>query len=541
MGIRFVFKLEEDVRKWSVGFKQAKAKKGTIELRKAIFTHLLLIGVPTLLFYYLRLGESDLTDLHLAIAAFYSFSALVMLLETAIAMFRRFAAEPDKMQGKDEPGPGRLNQLHASAKAALSLAGAQYPTPTRPLPRCSFLIAAYLPNEQDIIIETIERILLNTQRPSDGLEVILAYNTPMDLPIEADLRRLAQHYPELKLLRVEGSRSKAENLNAGFDLVTGEVTCILDADHHPAADCFVRAWHWIAQGYDVVQGRSIIRNHDQNLLTKLIAIEFEIIYGIVHPTKSFLTDSSIFGGSNGYWRTSVLKKICFNPLMLTEDIDASMRTLLRGYQILHDRSILSTELAPVDLHAFWFQRKRWAQGWFEVGLKYQRQLWISDKLSRWQKTFWTYLLCYCAFFPIVALQIIPLGLSLSLQQQEMPVEIDQALWFSTVLFYISVLCQAIVTAKIAAVRYPSSYYLKHILLLFPYIVFKNVIAIVGAYDFLRGNSPWVVTSRGTPDRYRSMLQPEAGVVLEGESQLAITPPGGLLSPYADPLVEPDRD
>lgn len=255
----------------------------------------------------------------------------------------------------------------------------------------------------------------------------------------------------------------------------------------------------------MVQGRSIIRNHDQNLLTQTVAIEFEMMYGIIHAAKSFLTDSSIFGGSNGYWRTSVLKRIRFNPVMLTEDIDASMRTLLNGYRILHDRSIISTELAPVDLYSFWFQRKRWAQGWLEVGLKYQRHVWRSDKLNSLQKVFWTYLLYYCEFYSLVAIQIIPLMISLSLHRTTVPTTISHYLWFSTLLSFFSGVCQTLVTAKIGAIRYPVSYYIKHMLLLIPYITFKNVIAIVGVYDHLRGNNSWKVTPRGKQPYYHSIL------------------------------------
>jgi cellulose synthase/poly-beta-1,6-N-acetylglucosamine synthase-like glycosyltransferase len=490
------------VRKWSVERKRAKARNWSIELKKAAFTHGALIGISTIFFYGLRLAGWDLVDLHIAIGTVYLFGALILLLESSTAMFRRFATD----HYKDQLAAGTLNPLRYSLKAALGVAGARHPVPKRPVPRCSFLIAAYLPNEQDIILETIEHILLNVPRPSAGLEVILAYNTPMDLPVEADLRRLAQLYPELQLLRVEGSRSKAENLNVALAQVTGEITCILDADHHPAPDCLMRAWRWIEQGYDVVQGRSVIRNHDQNLLTETIAIEFEMMYGIVHAAKSFLTDSSIFGGSNGYWRTSVLRQIRFNPVMLTEDIDASMRTLLTGYQILHDRSIISTELAPVDIQSFWFQRKRWAQGWLEVALKYQPRVWQSHKLNLWQKIFWTYLLCYCEFYSLIAIQIIPLGLSLSLYRGTIPPAIDQFLWFSTLFSFFSGIYQTLMTAKVASTRYPFLYYIKHMLLLVPYISFKNVIAVVGIYDLLRGNNDWLVTPRGKQDGYSSILQ-----------------------------------
>jgi len=187
----------------------------------------------------------------------------------------------------------------------------------------TFIVAAFLPNERHIILATIRHLLSEVERPEAGFEVILAYNTPTDLPVEKELRRLADGDPASRLLRVEGSESKAENVNAALAIGTGEVTCILDADHHPCPDCLARAWRWLHNGYDVVQGRSVISNHDVNFLTRMIAIEFEQIYSVSHTARSLALDTAIFGGSNGYWRTEVLREIGFDVTMMTEDIDAS--------------------------------------------------------------------------------------------------------------------------------------------------------------------------------------------------------------------------
>lgn len=467
-----------DVRKWSG------------DLYKLFYTHLLLIGVPTIFYYCLRQGGLSLVNVHVAIATFFLFSSLIIFLEGTSAIFRRFALQ------QKYPLTSKKDQLRQLVKTKLGINGYRLPQSRTPLPKCSFLVAAYLPNEQDIILDTVCHILDTVEHSAAGLELILAYNTPVDLPVEDDLRRLCQSYPELRLLRVEGSHSKAENLNAALDLVTGEITCILDADHHPSPDCFYRAWRWLEHDYDVVQGRNIIRNHTHNLLTQNIAVEFETLYAVSHPAKSFLTDSSIFGGSNGYWRTSVLKRIRFNPAMLTEDIDASMRTLLNGYRILHDRSIIATELAPEDFHSFWFQRKRWAQGWLEVSFKYQRRVWKSSKLTLWQKIYWTYLLYYCVFYSLIALQILPLILSLYLYYGYLPPSDNPYLLFSTLVTFSSGIFQTLVTMRVAALRYPTFYFLQHAVLIFAYTIFKNMISVVGLYDHLHGYNKWVVTPRG---------------------------------------------
>ncbi len=491
-----------DVRKWSG------------DLPKLIYTHVLLLGVPTIFYYCLRLGGLPLVNVHMGIATFFLVSSLIIFLEGSSALFRRYALQES---GASHRG---LDRVFGIFKSMFRVRGYRLSASTTPIPRCSFLVAAYLPNEQDIILDTLQHILTTVERPPAGLEVILTYNTPVDLAIEDELHRLAQLHPELRLLRVEGSHSKAENLNAALEIVTGEITCILDADHHPAPDCFYRAWRWLEYGYDVVQGRNIIRNHNRNLLTQNIAVEFESLYGVSHAAKSFLTDSSIFGGSNGYWRTSVLKRIRFNPAMLTEDIDASMRTLLSGYRILHDRSIITTELAPEDFHSFWFQRKRWAQGWLEVSFKYQRRVWKSKKLSLWQKVYWTYLLYYCVLYSLIALQILPLILSLTLYNGYLPPSDNPYLLFSTLVTFSSGIYQTLVTMKVAATRYPKSYFLQHAIIIFAYTILKNMISVVGLYDHLHGFNKWVVTPRG------GQRQP---LTLSPEPVLSASAPAGLSS------------
>lgn len=475
-------------------------KKWPIEVDKLVFTHVVLIGAPTILYYGLRLGERSLHSLHIAIATFYLFFALVIIFETSAALFRRYATDQQK------PPTDKFEQFSQSCKSALGMAGAKYPESRHPVPRCSFIVAAYLPNEQEIILETIHHLLTQVQRPTEGLEIILAYNSPMELPVEETLYRLSQMAPEFRLLRVEDSRSKAENLNAALEIVTGEITCILDADHHPAPDCLVRAWCWLEHDYHVVQGRNIIRNHGDNLLTQTIAVEFESVYGVSHAAKSFLTDTTIFGGSNGYWRTSVLQRIRFNPRMLTEDIDASMRVLLNGYRIIHDRSIITTELAPVDFQSLWFQRKRWAQGWLEVSLKYQQRFRKCKKLNPWQRLYWTYLLYCCKFCSIVALQIFPISLALFFSQTEIPPSIDTYLWLSTVLTVFSGVYQTLATMKVAAVHYPLRYFVQHSLVIFFYTTLRCSISVVALYDHLNGRNDWVVTPRETRKKLLVAIQ-----------------------------------
>ncbi len=464
---------------------------------KIIFTHVVVIGVPAILYYYMRVGGNSLFWLHVLVATAYLITALMICYEATAALFRRYAGRAGQPIGPTERWKRKL-------KDALGVSGAHVPEPTRAVPRCSFIVAAYLPNEREIIVETLTEILEHVERPADGLEVILAYNRPVRLPVEDDLERLAAQHPELRLLHVEGSESKAANINAALPLVTGEVVGILDADHHPQPDCFKRAWRWFERGYDVVQGRNVVRNANTNFLTKMIAVEFECTYGVCHAARSLFVDTGIFGGSNGYWRTSVLRETRFDATMLTEDIDATSRALLAGHRILNDRSIVSTELAPTDLPAFWFQRQRWAQGWLEVSIKYQMSFWRSIHLNIFQKIYWTYLLLYREIYPVLALQIYPILLSLLLLYGYIELTSHWYLWTTAIVTFASGPYQTMIAAKNAFARHSYLRWAMYAVLVFFFTLFKAMISLVAIYDHMLGRADWVVTRRSMTEQSRKI-------------------------------------
>ncbi|MFH7243981.1 MAG: glycosyltransferase [Spirulina sp.] len=370
------------------------------------------------------------------------------------------------------------------------------------LPVVSVVIAAYLPNEQDIIEETLLHWLTQVDSPAAGWEVILAYNTPTWLPVEHRLQRLARRYPALVLLPVEGSHSKAENLNAALGIVKGAMTCIFDADHHPAPDCLRRAWAWLATGqYDGVQGRNIIRNAQDNWITHLVAVEFECTYGVSHYGRSLLADTALFGGSNGYWRTTALRELGFSATRLTEDIDATVRGLLRGRRLVHDPAIITTELAPNQLRGLWLQRQRWSQGWLEVAGLYLGRVARSPHLDPVQKGYWLLMLLFSQGFYLLVWQVVPMMFSIHLSISDRDVVFENLNLAMMGLLALSTLLQVALAMRFrpASSSYSRRHGLFYCLLSPVYFWFKVAIGMVALYNHLCGSRVWHVTAR-TPRR-----------------------------------------
>ena len=367
--------------------------------------------------------------------------------------------------------------------------------PSSPAPRATAVIAAYLPNEADTILETVEAFL--AQRYAGGLQVVVAYNTPVRLDVEDALAALGREHPDLTVLKVPDSTSKAQNVNAALRVAEGEFVGIFDADHHPMPGAFDRAWAWIDDGADVVQGHCVIRNGDDSALAKLVAVEFEQIYAVAHPGRSALFGFGIFGGSNGYWRASALERIRLRGSYLTEDIEASVRVLEAGGRIVNDPGLVSRELAPDTARALWNQRMRWAQGWFQVSLRHLGSLLRSPVLSVRQRIGVAYLLGWREVYPWLALLAWPLlGFY---AWRDGGIDLSSPMFLLLTLFTAaSGPLQTAAAWRLAApdVRRHRGWFVGAAFAnLFFYTELKNVVNRVAQLKQLRGERRWVVTPR----------------------------------------------
>ena len=95
----------------------------------------------------------------------------------------------------------------------------------------SIIIPCYLPSDHAVVEATVAHILDRLEH-TGPLTVLLVYNTPSPHPAEARLAELSgRAWPAgrgVRLVKAEGSRSKAENLNAALALVQDEYVALYD-------------------------------------------------------------------------------------------------------------------------------------------------------------------------------------------------------------------------------------------------------------------------------------------------------------------------
>lgn len=386
------------------------------------------------------------------------------------------------------------------------------PPPAPPLtpPRATAIIAAYLPNEAATIRETLE--VFFAQQYSGGLQVILAYNTPIDMPIEEEFRQLERENPSFRAIRVAHSRSKASNVNAALASVEGEFVGIFDADHHPMPGAFERAWRWMADDVGIVQGHCVVRNGDESGIAQMVAIEFEQIYAVAHPGRARVQGFGIFGGSNGFWNTQLFRTIRFQSRYLTEDIDSALRAVRAGARVVSDPGLLSRELAPVTLGSLWKQRMRWAQGWFQVSLRHGHATVTKSGLPWRTKAGIFVLLGWREIFPWLASLMWPTLAFVVWRDSGLP-DFELVLALIT-LFTVStgpIMVAFAYQVATAEITQRTSWWWRYLLFsVFFYQEFKNLIVRIAHMRHLLRQDEWVVTPRGNATKVVAQVESAEG-------------------------------
>ncbi len=186
--------------------------------------------------------------------------------------------------------------------------------------------------------------------------------------------------------------------------------------------------------------------------------------------------------------------------MLTEDIDSSIRTVTGGHRIKTDPLIISRELAPTTLSALWNQRMRWAQGWFQVSVKYALPGLFKSELTLRQKLGIFHLLIWREVYPWISAQVFPIVFYWAWVKGGF----DKIDWFVPIFIVTTLVTMSVGPTQVLFIRHlghksvvrRKRWLLWYLLVSFPYTEYKNTIARIAQIKELSGERKWKVTPRG---------------------------------------------
>src|SRR6478735_1756076 len=182
---------------------------------------------------------------------------------------------------------------------------------------------------------------------------------------ELAVRRYAAQGVDIKYIhRADRSGYKAGALEAGLKVARGEFVGIFDADFIPTSDFLAKLMpHFRDPKVGMVQARWGHINQDYSLLTKIQSILLDGHFVLEHGGRNRAGHFFNFNGTAGIWRrAAIIDGGGWQHDTLTEDLDLSYRTQLRGWKFHFLPDVVVPAELPVEMNAFKSQQHRWAKG-----------------------------------------------------------------------------------------------------------------------------------------------------------------------------------
>ncbi len=173
---------------------------------------------------------------------------------------------------------------------------------------------------------------------------------------------------------------KGGALQNGLKTAKGEFIAVFDADFVPQKDIFQKTVHYFAdKSVGMVQTRWSYLNRKYSFLTKIQAIMLDGHFVIEHAARNWSGRFFNFNGTAGIWRKQAIETAGgWQHDTLTEDLDLSYRSQLKGWKFIYLKDELSPSEIPVEINGFKSQQNRWAKGSIQTAKKLLPQILKSD-------------------------------------------------------------------------------------------------------------------------------------------------------------------
>jgi cellulose synthase/poly-beta-1,6-N-acetylglucosamine synthase-like glycosyltransferase len=240
-----------------------------------------------------------------------------------------------------------------------------------PLPFVTVQLPLY--NEMYVVDRLVDAVC-RLEYPRDRLEIQVLDDSTDETQEIAELavrRYQAQGLAIAYIHRENRTGYKAGALDEGLRVARGEFVAIFDADFIPRPDFLMRTVPYFSDpGVAMVQARWGHINEDYSLLTKIQAVLLDAHFVLEHGSRNRGGCFFNFNGTAGIWRRqAIYDGGGWQHDTLTEDLDLSYRTQLRGWRFIFLPDHVAPAELPVEMNAFKSQQHRWAKGSIQTFLK----------------------------------------------------------------------------------------------------------------------------------------------------------------------------
>ena len=245
-------------------------------------------------------------------------------------------------------------------------------------PFVSVLIPAH--NEESVITNTIENILAMNY---ENFEVIVIDDRSTDNTASI-IKDLEQRYEKVTALirSADAFPGKSAVLNDAFKLAKGEAILVFDADATVDPDFLsIMIPHLEPKDVGAVQARKVIRNKNQNLLTRCQNNEYTMDAQFQVSRDSVKGAVELRGNGELIKRQALESIDGWNNYTIVDDLDMSTRLHIKGWDIRFCLDAVVYEEGIAYIKPLFRQRRRWLEGTIRRYLEYSGAALCSKDMS----------------------------------------------------------------------------------------------------------------------------------------------------------------
>ena len=150
--------------------------------------------------------------------------------------------------------------------------------------------------------------------------------------------------------------------------------CIFDADNIVDVNFLKNMNKKLCQGETVVQGYRDIKNPTDSWVTAGYAIFYWTMNRFYHLARYNIGLSPLINGTGFMVRFDQIKPEGWNTKTLTEDIEFSLKQIIKGEKLGWARDAIVYDEQPVGFKQSWSQRSRWTVGHIQCMGEYTKKL-----------------------------------------------------------------------------------------------------------------------------------------------------------------------
>lgn len=237
-------------------------------------------------------------------------------------------------------------------------------------PEKTFAVIVCAHNEEQVIGQLVENLQL-LKYPNQLYDVFVVADNCKDKTAKIASAKGAFVYERFnEALRGKGYAmewifAKLFSLERKYDAVI-----VFDADNLVHPNFLLEMNSRLCKGEKVIQGYLDAKNPNDTWISGTFAISFWLVNHIWHLAKYQLGLSSVLGGTGMCISTDILYRFGWGATCLTEDMEFTMKVLLNGTRTTWAHDAIVYDEKPLSFRQSWKQRKRWAQGHFDVAARY---------------------------------------------------------------------------------------------------------------------------------------------------------------------------